>query len=96
MVTGTIRFTIIDAFTVILDHINLRADAALYYQAMNEAGLDITQTTVEANKNLGNIVEMNSGGEWDRALIICVERGKDMVSHAIAKMLLYNAIILFV
>jgi hypothetical protein len=42
MVTGTIRFTIIDAFTVILDHINLRADAALYYQAMNEAGLDIT------------------------------------------------------
>ena len=39
---------------------------------------------------------MENGAEWDRALIICVERGKDMARHAYAKMMLYNAIILFI
>ncbi len=41
-VNGTIRFTIVDNSTAILDQISLRADPGLYYQAINDAGLNKT------------------------------------------------------
>lgn len=49
-----------------------------------------------AKNETGNIInEMQLGKMWNRALIICVERGHNMVKHGVPLMQIYNQIAKF-